>query len=154
MVARAARFCVTCSAPCKRRVARRTLPVLWVVPHKALAAPVLAADLNATPNNVALRLAHAVNAHEVRVTAHIARLPVCARPALRHARDARLLVSVEPRGADVAPAVLCKDTALPRKRPVAVARVVRQEESLRRVARRAERRVERTRRAALIACWM
>ena len=123
-------------------------------PHKTLAAPVLAADLNATPNNVALRLAHAVNAHEVRVAAQVARLPVCARPALWHARYARLLVSVEPRGADVAPAVLCKDAALSRERPVAVARVVRQEEPLCRVARCAERRVERTRRAALVACWM
>ena len=59
------------------------------------------------------------------ITARHARLPVRARPALRVAFEALLLVPVVPRVADAAPAVLCKDGARLNKRAAAVARVVR-----------------------------
>ena len=86
-------------------------------------APHLPADLEGEPDNLACPVACPVNRHVVRVGARAARLPVCACPVLRIVRYARLLVAVEARVADEAPAIRCKDLALSGKLVAAVARV-------------------------------
>ena len=103
----------------KRRAARRALPILCLVPGVILCAPVLAADLDGAPDNLAGWVARPINRHVVRVSARAARLPVCGRPALRVA-NARILVPVELGFATDGGCRICKGLALPGK-PVTAA---------------------------------
>ena len=148
---RRARILIAHNTVLKRRVARRTLSVLGKVPGKALNTPNVAADLNSTPDNLVLGAAHTMNAHEVLFVASNARLAVPTCLTLGHALEACLLVPVEALVADAAPPVGRKDTALPGERPVAVARVARQERPFLRVARHTERCVERACRTRPVA---
>ena len=134
------------------RVAQGTHPVLWEVSRNTLNAPVLAADFNGTPDNLPLGTAFALNRHEEVVVARSARLPVCARSTLHITLDTGPLVAVEAVVAHATPAVRRIDAALPGQRAAVVARVVRQEHPRVDIACRAERRVERTRRAQVTAC--